>query len=289
MIFLILSIVFSTLTVSFFKLFERYGVNTLNAIVVNYISCAILGSIFIQKNVFTTASVSEPWFVYSLILGFLFISIFNAIAKTAQTMGVSISMVAAKLSVVLPIIIAVFIFNEVLSVFQLIGILLSLLAVWLISDQPKQEGHLLKHRFALPLIVFVGSGLIDTLLKYLQRTFIPAVSEAQIVTTIFANAFLFGLLLVVFNSFKSKNHNFSVKDLLWGIALGVPNYFSMYFLVKTLSAFNEEASVIFPVNNIGIVAVSTLVGVGFFKEKLSKQNQYGLVVAAIAIALISLL
>ena len=44
MIFLLLSILASTITVSFFKIFERVGVNTLQGIIFNYVTCAVLGN-----------------------------------------------------------------------------------------------------------------------------------------------------------------------------------------------------------------------------------------------------
>jgi hypothetical protein len=107
MIFLLLSIVFSTLTVSFFKLFERKGVHTFHAIVVNYLTCGIIGSFFVKNPFYTSAFWTSPWLIYTLILGFLFISIFYLIALTAQKISVSASMVAAKLSVVIPVLIIV--------------------------------------------------------------------------------------------------------------------------------------------------------------------------------------
>jgi uncharacterized membrane protein len=75
------------------------------------------------------------------------------------------------------------------------------------------------------------------------------------------------------------------KAILWGVLLGIPNYFSMYFLVKTLGVF--PASYIFPINNIGIVALSTIIALLAFKEQLNKKNILGLGLAIIAILLIS--
>jgi uncharacterized membrane protein len=89
--------------------------------------------------------------------------------------------------------------------------------------------------------------------------------------------------LVVF-----RNEKIAFKNIYWGFLLGIPNYFSMLFLVKTLGAFPNASATIFPINNIGIVAVSTLVSVLFFKEKLNTKNIIGLVLSLVAIALISI-
>ncbi len=288
MIFLLLSILASTITVSFFKIFERVGVNTLQGIIFNYITCAILGNVFTSETpVILTNFHQQDWFPYTLLLGFLFITIFFAIGQTSQKMGVSVSMVSAKLSVVMPIVFALLFFNENLTIYQIIGIVLSLLAVYFISRKHNDGSTKSKYLWLLPAIVFIGSGIIDTTLNSIQKQFIPAVSEAYIITTVFSIAFVLGVIylsfLVVF-----KNEKILFKNVYWGILLGFPNYFSMLFLVKTLSYFPNASATIFPVNNIGIVAVSTLVSVLFFKEKLNTKNIIGLILSLVSIVMISI-
>jgi drug/metabolite transporter (DMT)-like permease len=288
MIFLILSIIASTFTVSFFKIFERVRVNTLQGIIFNYITCAVLGNLITNETpVITTDFYNQPWFPYTILLGFLFISIFFAIGETSQKMGVSVSMVSAKLSVVVPIVFALLFFSECLTVFQIAGIALSLLAVYFISQKHNDGSTKTKNIWILPAIVFIGSGIIDTTLNLIQKRFIPAVSEAYVITTVFSIAFVLGALfltyLVVF-----KNEKVAFNNVYWGMFLGIPNYFSMLFLVKTLSYFPTASATIFPINNIGIVASSTLVSVLFFKEKLNTKNIIGLTLSLIAIALISM-
>ena len=202
-------------------------------------------------------------------------------------MGVSVSMVSAKLSVVIPIVFALLFFSESLSFFQIIGIVLSLLAVYFISQKQYEGTTKTKNLWVLPAIVFVGSGIIDTTLNFIQKQFIPAVSEAYIITTVFSIAFVLGAIylsyLVIF-----KNEKLAFKNVYWGILLGIPNYFSMLFLVKTLSNFHAASATIFPINNIGIVALSTLVSVWFFKEKLNAKKIIGLALSLTAIALIAI-
>jgi drug/metabolite transporter (DMT)-like permease len=287
MIFLLLSILTSTITVSFFKIFERVGVNTLQGIIFNYFTCAVLGNFLSNEQaVITTTFYTQEWFIYTLILGFLFISIFFAIGETTQKMGVSVSMVAAKLSVVIPILYALLIFKQSLSPLQLLGIVLSLLAVYFISQKKETVSSKKGNAWLLPIIVFIGSGVIDTLLNFIQTTYIPAVSEAYIITTTFTLAFILGAIYLLY-LVLAKKEKITLKNVLWGFALGIPNYFSMLFLVKTLSHFQGSSATIFPINNIGIVAASTLISVLFFHEKLSKKNIIGIGLALISITLIS--
>jgi len=285
MIYLLFSIVFSTITVSFFKLFERYNVDTLQAIVFNYITCAIIGNFILNNNIIEARVWELSWFVFAFILGLLFITIFICIGLTAQKISISASMVAAKLSVAIPVLSAFFLYHETLSIYKIIGILLSFVAVWLISKKNNQNNSNNILLITLPVIVFIGSGMIDTLLNYMQNKFIPPATEALIINTIFAIAFMFGFTYMLWQLATGKTV-FYLKNLMWGLLLGLPNYFSMFFLVKALSFF--PATLIFPVNNIGIVAASTTSSILFFKEKQSLTNKIGLVLAIVSIAVISL-
>jgi drug/metabolite transporter (DMT)-like permease len=285
MIYLVLSIVFSTLTVSFFKVFHLKKVNTFQAIVVNYLTCGVIGTYLAKTPVYSVQFWQAPWLLYTVILGFLFISIFYLIALTAQKMSVAASMVSAKLSVVIPVLVAWQFLSESLSLTQIIGILISFIAVFFISarSEPNPE-HANKEFWFLPILVFLGSGCIDALLKFLESRYIPAYSSDDIVTATFLFAFVFGSLSLLVQQIKLKE-SIQVKSLAWGLLLGIPNYFSMYFLVETLAVF--PASFIFPINNIGIVAFSTVLAFWAFSEKLSVKNYIGLGLAIVSILLIS--
>ncbi|TAE84795.1 MAG: DMT family transporter [Bacteroidetes bacterium] len=280
MIYLLLSVCASVLVVSYFKLFERFQVDVLQAIVVNYVTCSIMGNLMSDKPIVTTAFYLEPWFPYTLVLGFLFISIFYCIAQTAQKVGVSISMVAAKLSVAIPVLFAVMVHHEDLGFYKAMGILLSLIAVYFISSI--QAGGNAATYWYLPLLVFAGSGCIDTLLTIINKQFIPPGDTNSILSVVFLTACVLGALLMAILRIK-----ISLKSGLWGVALGVPNYFSMYFLLKTLQSF-QESSIALPMNNIAILMSTALVGWVFFKEQLSVKKVIGLSLAIVSIVILSL-
>lgn len=285
MIYLLLSILTSVIVVAFFKLFDKYNVNTFEAIVINYLTCATMGNLVADTPGITTTFWQEEWFKYTLILGFLFISVFYSIAQTAQKIGVSISMVAAKLSVAIPVVVALFIHNESLNAFKIAGILLSLVSVFFISKSEQGTSNQQKNLWHLPLYVFIGSGLIDTLLNHINKTYIPPFDTNHILSFVFLTAFVLGGSLLVFQLINKKQKP-DLKSVWWGIALGIPNYMCMYFLLKTLGAFTE-ASMVLPVNNIGIVMVSTLAGVFIFKEHLNTFNKLGLALAIVSIIILS--
>ena len=158
MIYLLLSIFFSAFTVSFFKIFEIKKVHTFQAIIVNYLTCSIIGSFFAETKLWQAGLWQADWLLYAAILGCLFIAIFYCIALTAQKISVSTSMVAAKLSVVVPVLMAFFLYHETLNGLKIFGILVSLMAVFFISRKSKSDPAELAHFWYLPLLVFMGSG-----------------------------------------------------------------------------------------------------------------------------------
>ena len=102
-------------------------------------------------------------------------------------------------------------------------------------------------------------------------------------STVFGIAGLIGAVILVFK----KNVNIKLKNIFGGILLGVPNYFSMVYLIKALQTKNLNSSVIFTINNVAIVALTTLLAIVFFKEKLSKKNWLGIVLAIISILFVT--
>ena len=78
-----------------------------------------------------------------------------------------------------------------------------------------------------------------------------------------------------------------MRNVVAGVCLGLPNYGSIYFLLQTFEHSNMESSVIFPINNMGIVAFSAIAAFVLFREQLSALNWLGIVLSIAAIGVIS--
>lgn len=287
MMYLVLSILASTLIFVLFKLFAKFNINTLHAIIVNYFVASMSGIIAYQGTIEITAIPKFEWFYYTLALGSLFIIVFNLMAITTQRSGLSVVSVATKMSVVIPIVFGLFYYNESIGMLKGLGIILALIAVYLTAIKNKKGIDIVPKNILLPVLVFLGSGVIDTSLKFLEEAYVSESDVSIFSATIFAAAAFLGVLVIVYQIIKGT-FRFQLKNVLGGIALGIPNYFSIYFLVKALRSGLFESSGIFTINNVAIVMLSTLVGILLFKERLLSKNWIGIGLAIISIILVAL-
>lgn len=281
MLYIILSIICNTLLFVILKLFDRFGISTLAGIVTNYFVAAALGFLFYTGSIRPADLPSQPWFIYALSLGVLFVSIFLLLARTAQTAGVSVASVANKMSVVIPVMAAFIFLHDRISLIKIAGIVLALAAVYLVSKKETQK-EMSARALLLSFTVFLGSGIIDTLVSYTSKTKLAAGESAVFVSLCFAVAGAVGVLILILQRVKIK-----LADVLGGIVLGIPNYFSIYTLIKALDGYGQ-ASVVLPVINVGIVLLSALSGLALFREKFSVANCTGIALAVIAIIMISM-
>src|SRR5436305_9677412 len=112
MINLIGSIVLTSWLTLSFKWVELLRLDRLQAIVFNYIFCVITGSIVNGHVPDYSANLHTGWFKWACLMGAVFISLFNVIAFTAQRIGVAVASVANKLSLVIPFVFSLYLYNE---------------------------------------------------------------------------------------------------------------------------------------------------------------------------------
>ncbi len=279
MIWLILSILLSTSLFVAFKLFERFQVDLFSAIIVNYFTCFVLGNVYLgHRHILNIDTLNAEGFWPIIAMGSLFICTFFMMGTATQKVGASMSSMASKMSVVIPVFVAVLFFKESLQFQQWVGILLSILAVILISL--KEEGGF--HFDWILILVFLGSGMVDSglnLLKNAQYSFFDSVKMS---TLLFAGAFMCGLILV---GIKPKLiANLNIRSSIGGVVLGTANFFSLVVMFEGISAFNGKTSLFFTLNNVGVVCASAVFGM-LMKEKVSKKGFLGLGLAVLAIVL----
>jgi drug/metabolite transporter (DMT)-like permease len=272
-----------------FKAVERFGIPVFQAIVFNYITCVFTGIAVNQSFPFTTASVSEPWFLWAGIMGCLFISLFNIIGTTAQKLGVSVASVANKLSLVIPFVFSIYLYNEAATWMRIFGVAIALISVVLTCWPAKKEepgNRKSAAVYLLPAILFIGSGLLDTMVKYVEQTYLNETNNNAYLIASFGTAAAIGSLVLIGMTVSGKM-KFDKRSILAGIAIGIPNYFSIWCLVNVLRQYQGSSSAIIPINNMGIVLFSAVMALLLFKERLTRTNWMGILLAVGAIALIA--
>jgi drug/metabolite transporter (DMT)-like permease len=290
MFFLIGSIILTSWLTLSFKVAERFGIPVFQAIVFNYITCVVTGSFVNGAFPINGTTFGESWFKWSLLMGAMFVSIFNLMGVTTQKMGVAISSVANKLSLVIPFLFSIYLYHEETTALKITGVVIALVAV-VLTCMPSKGAEPSGKAFhasniLLPVVLFFSSGLLDTLIKYVEVSELNDSNKNAYLITSFAVAAVLGVTALLFLLITGKA-KFDKRSIVAGIFIGVPNYFSIWCLVRVLKDYKGNSSAIFPINNMGIVLFSTVVAWIIFKEKLSAINWLGILLSVAAIALIA--
>ncbi len=287
MIYLIFSILAASSIFIIFKLFSKYDVNILQAIVVNYITASVSGIIAYSKPFNIIEILQKDWFYHTMVLGIIFILVFNLMAITTQKNGLSVAAVATKMSLAIPIVFGIFVYQESTGLTKIIGIILALIAVYLTSMKSTEGKPITKANLIFPILVFIGSGVIDTSLKFLETQYVSKHDVPIFSSAIFGFAAITGVFYLIYKV-ATGSTKIELKNIIAGISLGVPNYFSIYFLIQALRHEGMDSSTIFTINNVAVLLVSTLAGILFFKERLLIKNWIGISLAILSIILVAL-
>ncbi|MBI2270735.1 MAG: EamA/RhaT family transporter [Bacteroidetes bacterium] len=287
MTYLLLSIILTSSLILFFKVFEKYKIDIFQALVFNYLTASSIG--FLTGDTTSGIEYFPQWLPISILLGGLFISIFYAVSLTAIRISVSAATVANKMSVVIPVSVAFCLYKDPITVQKVVGITLALAAVYMTSRRENTSVAPLngKQLILLPVIVFTGSGIIDAVVNYAQVNYLHGQNNELFLAVAFGAAFIAGAS-ILFVRLILKKIKIEFRNIVAGICLGIPNFFSIFTLIKALDAKLFESSVLYPVNNMGVVTVSAVAAYLFFREKLSMLNLFGIICALISIILISI-
>lgn len=287
MLYLLGSIILTSYLTLAFKACEKLDISIFQAIVFNYITCVITGTLIDGIFPVTSAAMRTSWFWWACGMGVLFILLFNIIGITAQKNGVAVASVANKLSLVIPVLLSVFLYGESVRGWKLIGIIVALIAVVLTCYQPaKPDSAKNTSSYFLPFVLFIGSGLLDSLINHTQKNYVTESTHNAFLVTGFFSAATIGMCLLIVQYLKGRQQ-FATKHIVAGIFIGVPNYFSIWCLLKFLKESPWQSSASIPVNNMGIVLFSSIVAWLLFKERLSAVNWIGIILSVISIALIA--
>jgi len=286
MLFLALAILGSGVIPVIFRAFDGWRVNVFWAIPANYVTCVIVGNLLADKTFTPSEIASQSWILFAAIQGIILAVNFYLLAHTAQRVGVAIAALASRLSVAIPSLLAFSLYGDSLTPVKTGGLLAALAALYLCTVPARQPGEAIARFIHLsPIVLFLTFGCYFSILKYLQTYYLDRATYHSYVMSGFVFAFLssvgIGLAKGVFST-----ADFRLRHILAGIGLGVVNYLAIYSLLNVLAIEGWQSSQLFPIYSVGVVAVSTLLALVCFRERLPPQKVLGLCVGLIAVALL---
>ncbi len=267
-----------------FKMFGKYNVDNLQALIINYITAGVCSYLFLEQEISLDIVLNSDWIYHAIIIGTLFIIVFNFYAYGIQKVGIAVTTVANKMSLIIPVCAALILYPEenIFDTLKGIAFFLALAGIYLSSTKGGKLSFEKKYLWLI-ILVFVGQGISDSIFNDFAQQF-PNEGGFLFFMVLFFMATVSGILILTGKSFK-KRKPLQLKSMFWGIIFGIPNFFSLVFFLKALG--NMESSIVFPLVSMGVVVSSSLIGLFLFKEKLNKSNWIGILLSLCAIYIFS--
>ena len=280
----ILSIASSTIIFVIFKLFKRYNIDTFQAIIFNYFTAFILG-ISLFGHEFNEESLTERgWIISAVLCSFLFIGLFFFMAKSSQDNGVGSTSIAVKMSMAISLILMIIGYSESVTLLKALGIFLAFVGVFLVSYSKGKNTAKNASKWML-IVLFIGSGLLDFTLNYVQKYELKIMTPSLFTAIGMGFAGTLGSLILAYRILKGKSR-LEIKNLIAGLILGIPNFFSIYLLLLSYQTTGWKDSTVLTITNVSVVLCSSIIGFIVFKESTDKKKIIGLISAILAITIL---
>ncbi|MEO6284120.1 MAG: hypothetical protein ABIN80_01370 [Dyadobacter sp.] len=299
MLYFLLAVLFTVALYLIMRAYPRYKVDSFHAIVFNYYACVLTGLVLTPDlSVFREVQTDSQGTLLTLALGSMFVTAFMLIGLTAQKVSVTATSLAGNMSLVIPVLFGLFVFrnnNKEFTTLNYAGLVVALVALGLGAIQKSGEKKdknvepaLVSDNalWLLPILTFFAAGTNNTLINYLSvRYYLPGQTTIFMIIAC-TGAIIIGTVILIYKIIIGKE-KLLLRSVLGGFILGVPNFLSLYFLLLALGSFSNSAAFVFPIYNILTMLVSSFAAWAIYKEHLNLLNKWGLVLAVLAIILIS--
>jgi drug/metabolite transporter (DMT)-like permease len=280
MIALALSIFCSTIIFVLFKLFKKFGIDTFQAIVFNYFTAFIIGVSLYHNEWNPNALQEQTWMFFSVGTSILFIGLFLLMAFSSQSNGVASTSIAVKMSMAISLIIMIISYGEEVSALKTAAIILAILGVFLVSYSGKNRTKMASGWMLL--VLFIGSGTLDFTLNLVQKHILQSLTASLFSAISLGLAGIIGSAVLIVRIIQNKTQ-LRAKNLIAGIILGVPNFFSIYLLLLSYKTTGWTDSTVLAITNVSVVLFSAVIGFLIFSEEANKRKIIGLIAAISAI------
>ena len=278
MIFLILAIACSSIISILMRVSSNHIKNKMMMFVTNYLTCLVCSLFFIGKIDYSISNIAFPlWF--GILTGVFYLACFLFMEFNIRKNGVVLTSTFNKLGVLVPIFISIVFFKEIPKVLQIIGIALAIIAIAIINIKKGSNTERSAYLIFLVILLLLG-GISDA-----TSTIFEHVGDISYKGLYLAFVFL-SALICSFILLLIERKSISYKDVLFGIAIGIPNYFSAYFLLNSLQSL--QAVVVYPTYSVATIVIISLFGILVFKEKISSKEAIGILLIVASIVLLNI-
>jgi drug/metabolite transporter (DMT)-like permease len=284
---LLFSVLASSLIFIIFKSFPKWKIDTLQAVIANYFVAFACG-IFLFSDKIPSRAIFNDAIPVALICGVLFISLFIIMGLSSQKNGVASTSIAVKMSMALSVILVMLFNHALIGLSTILPLMLALIGVFLVSFTKNSTQEASTHLWMLG-VLFLGSAGLDIVLYFSNSAWLPPGFHEGIFAALgFLMAGIMGLVYFIVKRLRGQIH-FDRRSWVAGIVLGIPNFFSIYLLVKSYSTLPLAPQQILSLANVGVVLTSAILGLSIFKEKFSGQKIIGLILCIAALGFIIML
>lgn len=275
--YLLLAMGCSVMISTVMRLSDRFVRNEMAMFLGNYLTCLTLALFFLRRLPSAAGAEGRTALLLGAINGAFYLWGFVLLRVNMQENGMVLPATVMKLGIVLiPTVLAVTLLRERADLLQLIGIALAVCAILVMREPDGQKSG----KKSLLLLLLLVSGLGDAMANLYDKLGTPERKDDFLVF-LFLTASLCALILVL-----RRREPIRIQDLLFGVLIGIPNYFSARFFLACLSTV--PALVAYPVNSVGSILVVTLIGLFFFRETLSKRKWVALGIIVVSLVCLNL-
>lgn len=280
MIYLILAILCSAGVSIFMRASEKYCQGHYGILLMNYVVCVLAGLILTGRGLTQTDGKGMPvTIVFGVVTGLLYCGSFILLQWNVRKNGVILSSTFMKLGVIVPAVLAVVWFGERPGWNQGLGFILAITAILMIHLEKGKIRTEKAYTIGL-LLLLLGGGLGDSMAKFYDVYGNPGLGSFFLMLSFLVSGIISGILV-----FRGRE-KITKYEVLFGVLIGIPNYFSARFLLWALA--DIPAVITYPTYSIAAMALIGAGGVLMFREKLTKRQWGAYLLVILAVGLLNM-
>ena len=202
----------------------------------------------------------------------LFIAVVNyfVVIKGGARLGISWAIIS--LSMIIPTSFSIFLWKEVPTFYQSLGLLLAISSICLLGKVKPANARLTGREWALLSIAFFLTGVVSVTVKLISALGLEKFKLTYILF-LYGGAFISALMI----NWKLP----TLKEIKVGVGMGISGVANIFFLLLALE--NLTGTISFPVKTCGNIVLTVFITYLVWGEKINRKETIGLSLALLAI------